>query len=271
MCRWIAYSGPAIPMSLALVTPEHSLLVQSQNATEGAESTNGDGFGVGWYSGHLGTPGIYRDVRPAWNDDNFRDLARHIRSHMFMAHIRAATGSAIQRSNCHPFRHGNWLFQHNGLIPEFRRIRRELLLRVAPELFDEICGTTDSELLFYLALTYGLEQNPREALSRTIGKIEEMLTEHRIEGELQFSAAIANGDSLFAVRYASHGTPRTLYYATDLDALQTVYEEFSAIPEGSVVVVSEPLGPLLNWEAVPPGTLLEAGGGKVMLESFRPN
>ena len=90
MCRWIAYVGPAIPMSLPLVDAQHSLLVQSLNATEGAEPTNGDGFGVGWYSSHLGTPGVYHDVRPAWNDENFRCLASHIRSHMFLAHIRAA-------------------------------------------------------------------------------------------------------------------------------------------------------------------------------------
>jgi glutamine amidotransferase len=270
MCRWIAYAGPAIPMSLALVEPKHSLLVQSQNAVEGAEPTNGDGFGVGWYSSHLGTPGMFKDVRPAWNDENFIDLTRHVRSHLFMAHVRAATGTAIQRSNCHPFRYGKWMFQHNGLIPQFHQIRRDLVLRVAPELFNAISGTTDSELLFHLALTEGLDQDPRHALSRTVGIVQEMLSERQIEGELHFSAALSDGESLFAVRYASQGTPRTLYFATELDVLHTVYPEVTAIPEGSVIVVSEPLGPVLHWESVPPGTLLEAGRGTVRLENFQP-
>ncbi len=270
MCRWIAYVGPAIPMSLPLVDAQHSLLVQSHSAAESVEPTNGDGFGAGWYSSHLGTPGVYRDVRPAWNDENFRSLASHIRSHMFMAHVRAATGTAIQRSNCHPFRHGKWLFQHNGLIPQFHRIRRELMMRIDDDLFAEVQGSTDSEILFYLALTFGLQNNPAEALARTVGKVEELLVQKRIDGALHFSIAVADGENLYAVRYASEGEPRSLYYATDLDVLQEVDPAFGAIPEGSVVVVSEPLGPVLQWNEVHPGTLLTASRDGVRLTAFGP-
>ncbi len=270
MCRWIAYVGPAIPMSLPLVDAQNSLLVQSRNATESEEPTNGDGFGVGWYSSHLGTPGIYHDVRPAWNDENFRSLASHIRSHMFLAHVRAATGTAIQRSNCHPFRHGKWLFQHNGLIPEFHRLRRDLMLSISEELFNDIQGSTDSEVLFYLALSLGLENDPGDALARTVGKVEELLTQKRIDGGFHFSVAVANGDSLYAARYASEGEPRSLYYATELGVLQDVDPAFSAIPEGSVVVVSEPLAPVLQWNRVHPGTLLTASRDGVRLTAFGP-
>jgi glutamine amidotransferase len=257
-------------MSLPLVDAQHSLLVQSLNATEGAEPTNGDGFGVGWYSSHLGTPGVYHDVRPAWNDENFRCLASHIRSHMFLAHIRAATGSPIQRSNCHPFRHGKWLFQHNGLIPEFQRLRRDLMLCLNEDLFAEVHGSTDSEVLFYLALSYGLENDPAAALAKTVGKVEELLTQKRIDGGFHFSIAAADGDSLYAVRYASEGEPRSLYFATDLEVLQELDPAFGAIPEGSVVVVSEPLTPVLQWNKVHPGTLLTASRDGVQLTAFGP-
>ncbi len=34
MCRWIAYSGNAVPMEELILKPEHSLVVQSLAATE---------------------------------------------------------------------------------------------------------------------------------------------------------------------------------------------------------------------------------------------
>lgn len=270
MCRWIAYTGPDIPMSIALIDAKHSLLVQSERSKLGAEPMNGDGFGVGWYSRHMATPGVYRDVRPAWNDENFRDVTAHIRSRMFLAHIRATTGTAVQRSNCHPFRHGRWLFQHNGLIPGFHLLRRELMFEVHTDYFDSIQGTTDSEVIFHLALTYGLERDAPRALARTVATVEEHMRHHGIRDEFQFSAAAADGESIYAVRYADHGTPRTLFYATELDVLMELDPELKAIPEGSIVVVSEPLGETVHWEEVPPGTIIRAGPGSVDIEPFGP-
>jgi glutamine amidotransferase len=155
MCRWLAYSGGPIFLDEALIKPEHSLIDQSLHSHSGATTTNGDGFGVGWY-GKRDIPGVYKDLRPAWNDDNLRSIAGQVESHLFIAHVRATTGTAVQRSNCHPFHYQNWLFVHNGQIREFNTIKRELALAVSPELYGEIIGTTDSEIMFYLALTFGM-------------------------------------------------------------------------------------------------------------------
>ena len=76
------------------------------------------------------------------------------------AHVRASTGTPVQRSNCHPFRHGNWLWMPNGAIARFQEIKRELILAVDPSLYASIEGSTDSEVLFFLALTFGLADNP---------------------------------------------------------------------------------------------------------------
>ena len=59
MCRWLAYSGPPILLSSLILAPENSLIRQSRAALQGASSTNGDGFGIGWddrhrHSGDLG-------------------------------------------------------------------------------------------------------------------------------------------------------------------------------------------------------------------------
>ena len=108
MCRWIAYRGETIPLEQYVTAPAHSLVVQSQRALESTAATNGDGFGMGWY-GHHSEPGLYREVRPAWSDENLRYLCRHIRSHLYFAHVRASTGTPITRPNCHPFACGRWL------------------------------------------------------------------------------------------------------------------------------------------------------------------
>src|SRR6478736_4751837 len=154
MCRWLAYSGSPIRIEDLLYKPEHSLIDQSLHSTLGAETTNGDGFGVGWY-GVGEAPGVFRSIEPAWNDRNLRELAAQIDSGLVFAHIRASSGTPVQQTNCHPFRHGNWLWMHNGAIRSFSEVKRELVLAVDPSLYPFIDCSTDSEVFFYLALTFG--------------------------------------------------------------------------------------------------------------------
>ncbi len=133
MCRWLAYSGSPVLLERLLYTPEHSLIDQSLHSKLGATTTNGDGFGVGWY-GEDDTPALFKSVEPAWNDKNLRELAGQVRSGLVFAHIRAATGTPVQWTNCHPFRHGRWLWMHNGSIAQFQEMKRELQLAVDPSL-----------------------------------------------------------------------------------------------------------------------------------------
>jgi hypothetical protein len=58
MCRWLAYSGSPISIEALLYTPVHSLIDQSLHSELGAETTNGDGFGVGWYDDETDEPGV---------------------------------------------------------------------------------------------------------------------------------------------------------------------------------------------------------------------
>ena len=134
MCRWLAYSGGPLALSDLIFNTTHSLVDQSLSARSSVQTTNGDGFGIGWYD-HCDEPGVYKHIQPAWNDPNLRDLCDHMQSNMFVAHVRAATDTAIQRTNCHPFRYGKWLFVHNGQIRGFEKIRRELAVTLRPELF----------------------------------------------------------------------------------------------------------------------------------------
>src|SRR5262249_48201967 len=159
MCRWLAYTGTPVLLRELLYEPAHSLIDQSLHSQLGVETTNGDGFGVGWY-GEGDTPAVFKSVEPAWNDRNLNELSGHVRSGLVFAHIRASTGTPVQQTNCHPFRHGRWLWMHNGSIARFHDVKRELMLAVDPSLYPDLEGSTDSEAFFFLALTFGLEDDP---------------------------------------------------------------------------------------------------------------
>jgi glutamine amidotransferase len=273
VCRWLAYSGSPIRLEALLVRRERSLIDQSLHARQGATTTNGDGFGVGWY-GDDETPRLYRSTHPAWNDRNLLELAAGISSRLFCAHIRASTGTAIQETNTHPFRHGSWLWMHNGLIREFTRVRRTLALAVDESLYTSIEGTTDSELMFYLALSFGLESDPVGAVERMVGLVEEAGREHGVEHPIQMTVATTDGRSIWAFRYSSEGDSRSLYYSTRVDALKALYPdsaELAALSDESRVVVSEPLGDLPGaWNGVPESSVGILQRGDDELRPFTP-
>src|SRR5882757_966888 len=80
MCRWLAYSGSPILLKEMLYGGTNSLVDQSLHSRLGAEPTNGDGFGVGWYGDAAAGPGVFHSIEPAWNDQNLREIAGHISS-----------------------------------------------------------------------------------------------------------------------------------------------------------------------------------------------
>jgi glutamine amidotransferase len=254
MCRWLAYSGAPILLKDVLYEGPDSLLDQVLHSKRGAEPVNGDGVGVGWY-GAPDTPGVYRSVEPAWNDENLRELAGHISSPLFFTHIRAAIGSSVQQTNCHPFRHQNWLFMHNGYINEFATIKRDLILAVDPSLYPEIRGQADTEVLFYLALTFGLIDNPPAAVEQAIGLVEAVAERHGVPHPFQGTVATTDGESIWAFRYSSERKSRSLFYTTDIPTLRKLYPErqlFKDVSENARLIVSEPLGDVAGvWNEVP--------------------
>jgi glutamine amidotransferase len=270
MCRWLGYSGAPLYLDELILKAEHSLIDQSLESHSGATTTNGDGFGIGWY-GNRETPGVYKGVQPAWNDDNLRDLSAHIQSPLVLAHIRAATGSAVQQTNCHPFRHERWLFVHNGLIRDFDRVRRDLALAIEPKLYPMIKGTTDSELMFYLALTFGLDESPLTGLERMAGFVEKVCGEEGIDDSLQLSVGLSDGERLLAVRYSTERRSRTLFHSKSMEALQEIYPQLGRFSPDTRAVVSEPLGHLTDaWEEIPESTAVIVYRGAAERRAFEP-
>jgi glutamine amidotransferase len=273
ICRWLAYSGSPVLLEELLYNRQNSLIVQSLHSRLGAEETNGDGFGVGWY-GEQETPGVFKSIEPAWNDRNLRELSGHIASPLVFAHIRASTGSPVQQTNCHPFRNGRWLFMHNGFVDGLHEIKRDLALAIDPSLYPEIEGTTDTELMFHLALTFGLKDDPAQAVARTIGLIEATGHEHGVEFPFQGTIATTDGECIWAFRYSSKGDSRSLFYSTDLRTLRELYpdnEQLRDLDDESRLVVSEPLGDLPGaWNEVPESSYGVIQPGQDELHPFTP-
>lgn len=274
MCRWLVYSGTPILLSELLYQPAHSLIDQSRHARLGAETTNGDGFGIAWYDSHGEGPAVFHGIGPAWSDRNLRELADHVRSGLFFAHIRASTGTAVQQTNCHPFRHDQWVWMHNGSIAEFGRVKRELALAVDPALYPAIEGSTDSELMFYLALTLGLREDPPAAVEAMVGLIEDVGHAHGVAAPLQMTVATSDGQRVWAFRYSSAGASRSLFYSTDVRTLCQLHPDIPRLRELSAesrIVVSEPLGDLAGaWNSVPEACYGVVQPGPDVIAPFRP-
>ena len=237
MCRFLAYLGAPIFLEELICQPKHSLLHQSLRAEEAKTATQGDGFGIGWF-GERAEPAVYRETMPAWSDENLLALCTSVRSGAFFAHVRAATGTAIARQNCHPFRHGRHLFMHNGQIGGYAKVRRILEGLLPDGLYAERRGATDSELLFLLALAriqQGVEAGAAvvQVFDDTVARMQRA----GIEQPLRFCAALCDGQTLIAFRLASDGQPPSLYLRHG---------------ERGQVIASEPLDDNgAGWEPLP--------------------
>lgn len=269
MCRWVAYAGADIYLEDLLFDQQNSLINQSMKARKSAVTTNGDGFGVAWY-GQRPQPGVFKDILPAWNDENLRSLAAQVQSRLFFAHVRASTGTAVARSNCHPFIWRNWTFMHNGKIGKWGQCRREVEALIAPELYPARTGTTDSEALFLVALSEGLEQDPVNAMRRAVGRIHAVMDRYdSATGEddpLRMSAAITDGQAIWAFRYSSDAQSPTLYYGSP----QTRSRE--PAPDGEIhAIASEPSDDRVShWHKVDEAHWLRWRDGRVVTAPFVP-
>ena len=274
MCRWNAYFGQPVMLDELLFKTEHGLIDQSLHSRMGVETTNGDGFGLGWYGPDGAGPARYRSVTPAWSDVNLRELAAQVESPLFLAHIRATTGTPVQQTNCHPFRHGRWLFVHNGLHRGFhahapraadggraRAVRRH---RGLDRLRGAVLPRADVRA----------RGGPARRLERAVGFVEATGRAHGIEDPVQMTVGISDGERLWAVRYSSQHESRTLFVSEDVDALRELHPDnprLQQLTDEDRVVVSEPLGDLPGaWLEVPESTALIIQPGADEQRPFEP-
>lgn len=257
MCRWAAYLGEPIFLEDIVSRPAHSLIRQSQGAMRCVTPVNADGFGIAWYDKRP-EPGLYRDVMPAWSDPNLRSLVAQVRSGLFLAHVRASTGTATSRNNCHPFTAGRWSFMHNGQFGGYENFRRHADVLIRDDLYQHRKGATDSEALFLVALGEGLDADPKRAMERAIGLMEALARERGVAPHVRAACALSDGERLYVLRYSSDDQAPSLYYRW-------------SITRQGWAVVSEPLetdeG---DWQEVAPGSFCVFGADGIQTVEFRP-
>jgi predicted glutamine amidotransferase len=275
MCRWMAYSGDPILADELLFRPQHSIIDQSLHARLGGVTTNGDGFGIGWYrSGAEAAPAVFKGTHPAWNDRNLREVATQIHTPLLFAHVRASSGTPVQRSNCHPFRYGRWLWMHNGSLAGFDKVKRDLLMAVDESLYPEIEGSTDTETLFFLALTFGLADDPPTAVARAVGLAERVGRRHGVDYPVHMTVATSDGESIWAFRYSSEKATSSLFYSTDVAQLRQLHPELAVLDRlgnDTRFIVSEPLRALPGaWNEVPESSWALVRPGEQQIQPFQP-
>jgi glutamine amidotransferase len=143
MCRLFGFKS-------AVVSRAHRSLIAAENALAEQARHHPDGWGIGYYQG--GDAFLLKSAGAAAGDDSFRRASERLASNTFVVHVRRATVGAVSPYNVHPFRHGRWLFAHNGTLHGFERLRPHLAARVPAPLLERVMGTTDTELLFFYLL-----------------------------------------------------------------------------------------------------------------------
>ena len=194
---------------------------------------------------------------PPWSDPNLLSLAHQIQSRLFFAHVRASTGTATSVANCHPFTFKKWMFMHNGQIGGYEKVRRRLDAMIGDDVYGVRVGTTDSEAFFYLLFGHGLETDPVGALARTIGTVLKTMSEAKLDEPFRMTAALTDGETLYALRYATDPEPPSLHFSRS---------------DVQMMVVSEPLDAEEGWNAVENAHILVSKPGvNPVVTSFNPN
>ncbi len=165
---------------------------------------------------------------------------------------------------------------HNGSIRQYQSVRRRLTLELEDTYFQLLSGSTDSELMFLLALQFGLADDIYTGVARMVGFVEQVGREAGVENPMQMTLGISDGQRLYAVRYSSESNSRTLFYSRDVRALE---EELGPRPPAMLeqmtgaarCVVSEPLSDLRDlWQPIPEATFVIVDGGEVETRPFKP-
>ena len=130
-------------------------------------------------------------------------------------------------------------------------------------------------MLFFLALTFGLEEDPPAAVARAVGLVEETAQRHGIGDPVQMTVATTDGDTTWAFRYSSaRVSPGRCSTAPTVSTLRHQYPDnplLHDLSDDARLVVSEPLGDLQGaWREVPESSCVAVHGAGEDLSPFEP-
>lgn len=265
MCRLFGFHS-------AVVSRAHRSLSEAENALAIQAREHRDGWGIGWY--HGGDAYVVKSEHGAAGNESFRHASERLASHTFVVHVRRATVGHVGPLNVHPFRHGRWLFAHNGTLFGFDAMRDWFADAIPHHLAENVLGSTDTETLFFYLLSrleragvdpYGYRTAGTERLGSAL---EAALAE-------LFGACAAHGGRTPIVNFiltngrdfVANRSGRELFYATQKVVCRDLAtcpwpDKVCMMPErpgdkvNHVLVASEKIGAEDRWQEVPEGTML---------------
>ncbi len=243
MCRLLVYWGSE-PKNLSyfLVDAPNSLVKQSYADDTG--KPNPDGWGMAYYiNGELD---IVKMPNPAFEDTHFRFLSRHVNANVFFAHVRRKSYGVVRYENTHPFKKDNWVFMHNGNIPQLDRVKEFLEAEVPLKEDFQPVGETDSEYIFMQILNRFHQEDARSVDERfhiireLMFQIESVVPREEMT-KLALNIFLTNGNHFFAYR-----RNRALMFTRFLDGWLLASEatdkknQWEDIGEGIFIIGEQP-------------------------------
>lgn len=165
------------------------------------------GWGLGFYQGGE----VLHKKRPQLQGElDWGQVAKDVVSDCVVMHLRQPTVGDFRTQNTHPFRMRRWLFAHSGTIGRFEAVAEPMRASLPDFLARNIRGTTDSELLFHVVLSFlhdagQLDANDVDqaavltALRSAVALVDRLCAEVR-GPESTLNLVLTNGRSMFALR-----------------------------------------------------------------------
>lgn len=272
MCRLYGFfATEPTKVECTLVHAQNALMVQSHSDSAGKSHANG--WGVATFEADQ--PHIEKQAWAAFHGEHFRRAAARIYSRQVLAHVRRATVGEPSVSNTHPFAEDGWAFAHNGTVPNFAKLKPELLDQIPAERRQLIEGQTDSEHVFHLVRARQLQYPSRSALEclrETVRWIVERSAGIDPEAAIGINIIMTNGAELIGTRLGRplffaereglhdceicgfahvHHDPRENYRAIVLASEPISHENWRELPESSIYRVGSDCR--ITWDALESG------------------
>ncbi|HEV8246742.1 MAG TPA: class II glutamine amidotransferase [Polyangiaceae bacterium] len=190
-----------------------------------------DGEPLGWGLGFFQSGEVLLRRRPIDERDEIDlvEAASDLRTDVLIAHVRRASVGALRTENTHPFRYRSWLWAQTGTILGFDRLRERLLASQPEFLRRNVRGETDSELLFYLFLSFLHDAGSLHdgnvspeaigaALRASISLVDRLSAEEGFERN-GGDVLVTNGERMVAVHRNGNMAFRTLKGRFDIEGL----------------------------------------------------
>lgn len=147
---------------------------------------------------------------------------------------------------------------HNGQVGGFDQFRKAADMMIPDALYADRKGATDSETLFLVACGMELADNAKVAMERAVAAFEAQSRSVGAPPHMRMAAALSDGNTLYAIRYASDALAPSLYY------------RWNAVAKGWCVA-SEPYETTgEDWIEVPKGSFCRFTPTTVEIEAFEP-